>query len=84
MKDTRRYIIDEFGLPDDVNFNKVQRLSYQEIQNLLEKYITSDLVSDEEINEASKKYHYLKGGYHPDFANGAKWMRSLMNKNVKR
>ena len=34
--------------------------------------------SDEEIEKASKKYHDIHGGYHPDFANGAKWFKSQL------
>ena len=32
-------------------------------------------LTDETIDEESKKYHYVHGGYHPDFGRGAKWAR---------
>ena len=36
--DTRKFIIEEFGLPEDVGFDKVQRLTYGEIEELLTKF----------------------------------------------
>ncbi len=36
--DTRNFIIKEFGLPEDVGFDKFQRLTYGEIAELLTKF----------------------------------------------
>lgn len=87
--DTRKFIIEEFGLPEDVGFDKVQRLTYGEIEELLTKFdkvcrekctipVVSGslpLASDKDIEAWVDKVQPARGGYKSDYIFSAKAMR---------
>ncbi|MFA5803681.1 MAG: hypothetical protein WC879_03465 [Melioribacteraceae bacterium] len=37
---TKEFIIKYFGLPEDVNFNKIQKLTYSEIEELIDSRLS--------------------------------------------
>jgi hypothetical protein len=87
--DTRNFIIKEFGLPEDVGFDKFQRLTYGEIEELLTKFdkvrreectipVVSGslpLVSDKDIEAWADRVQPARGGYKSDYIFSAKAMR---------
>jgi hypothetical protein len=87
--DKRIFIINEFGLPEDVGFDKIQRLTYGEIEEILTKFelvcrqectipVVSgslSLVSDKDIEVWADKAQPVRGGYKSDYIFSAKAMR---------
>jgi len=72
--DAKQFIIKEFGLPEDVGFNKCPKITYLDIYELLIKFNRMS-ISDKEIEVWANKVQPKRGGYIDDYIFAAKEMR---------
>ena len=64
--DAKKFIIEEFGLPEDVSFNKCPKITYFDIYELLNKFektclsemnLVCPFCNDNDFDKSGLKYH---------------------------
>jgi hypothetical protein len=73
--DAKKFIIEEFGLPEDAAFNKCPIITYNDIYELLTKFDNVLKPTDKEVEAWVNRVQPPRGGYKTDYIFAAKAMR---------